>query len=250
MTKTPDTPYSMPAVWPSYPEPPYLYRGGNTLVCLYRAGAGALYRLVPEPLKPADGNMVCVWMSEFNVVGIGRYQEALIGIAVEFQGRVGNYVIYHFLDNEAAILAGREIWGFPKKQAHFISLREADVITRSVVRREEEILRISLQMSRPGTVEAVSSLQKPMYNLKIIPSVKKGAPPDVKQLTAASFQNVVIHRVEEGNVTLSFNVPPRGPRHSLAPQEIIGGFYSVLDFDLTHGNVVHDYLVSIRKPGP
>jgi acetoacetate decarboxylase len=245
--KTSDIPYSMPSVWPSYPEPPYLYRGGNILVCVYRARAVAVKRAVPEPLKPAQGNLVSAWISDFNVVGIGRYQEAVISVAVEFQGEVGNYVVYHFLDNEAAILGGREIWGFPKKQAHFISLRQADVIIRSVVRREEEILQISMQMTRAGTAGDLSVLQKPIYNLKIIPSVRKGAPPEVKQLTATCFKNLVIHRVEEGKVTLRFDIPPRGLRHSLAPLEIIGGYYCVLDFELAHGDIVHDYLSLLNR---
>ncbi|MGO9017214.1 MAG: acetoacetate decarboxylase family protein [Syntrophobacteraceae bacterium] len=237
-----DIPYSMPAMWPSYPEPPYLYRGGSVLVCIYRANAFAVNRVVPEPLKPAGGNLVYAWINDFNVVGLGHYHEAVISIPVEFQGEAGNYMAYHFLDNVEGIAGGREIWGFPRKQAHFTSLIEADVLTRCVDIRGEEILRISMQMTRTGMAGALSGLEKPMYNLKIIPSVRKSTPPDVKQLTAASFQNIVIHRVIEGKTAINFDIPPRGPRYSLAPQEIVGGFYCVLDFELAHGNVVHDYL--------
>ncbi len=240
--KMSEIPYSTPAIWPSYPEPPYLFRGGSVLVCIYRANAFAVNRVVPEPLKAAEGNLVYAWINDFNVVGLGHCNEAVISVPVEFRGRLGNYMAYHFLDNESAMAGGREIWGFPRKEAHFTTLREADAITRSVVRREEEMLRISVQMARAGTADALSGLVKPIYSLKVIPSVRKGVPPDVKQLTATSFQNVVIHSVIEGRATINFDISPRGPRYSLAPREIIAGFYCALDFDLAHGDVVHDYL--------
>lgn len=239
--KTSDIPYSMPPMSPSYPEPPFLYRGVNSLICVYRASAEAVNWIVPEPLKPAEGNLVYAWMNDFNIVGLGPYQEAIISVPVEFQGDVGNYMAYLFLDSDIAIVGGREIWGFPKKEGHLTSLREADFITRSVDRGGVEIFRISMQMMKPGTADALSGLAKPIYNLKVIPSVKKGAPPDVKQLTATTFQNVLVHRVIEGKAAIDFGMPPTGPLYSLAPLEVIGGFYCELDFDLTYGEVVHDY---------
>ena len=39
-----------------------------------------------------------------------------------------------------------------------------------------EILRVSMQLKNPGTAEAVGGLGRPIYNLKVIPSVKKGTP--------------------------------------------------------------------------
>lgn len=247
--KTSDVPYSMPAIWPSYPEPPYLYKGGDILSCIFRARAEAVRWAVPKPLKPLGGNLVFAWINDFNVVGFGRYNEAVVGIPVDFHGRAGSYMAYHFLDNESAMAGGREIWGFPKRQACFTSLRDADVITRSVVRNEEEILRISMEMTRPGASDPFGCLRQPLYNLKIIPSVKKDSPPDVKQLTAASLQNIVIHRVVSGKTTINFNISPRSSRYSLAPCEVIEGFYCTLDFDLAHGDVIHDYLdLSILQP--
>jgi acetoacetate decarboxylase len=85
-----------------------------------------------------------------------------------------------------------------------------------------------------------------MYNLKVIPSVRKGAPPDVKQLTATTFQNVVVHRVIEGNVTVGLS--PTGPISLLAALEVIGGLYGELDFDLTYGEVAYDYLAGVPEP--
>lgn len=117
-------------------------------------------------------------------------------------------------------------------------------MTRAVVRGSDRILSISMQMTGAGTADTLSGLQKPIYNLKVIPSVNKGSPPDVKQLTLTCFRDVVVHRVIKGRAAVDFDISPRGPRHSLAPREIIGGFSCCIDFDLTHGKVVHNYLAS------
>ena len=244
--KMSDIPYSMPSISPSYPEPPYLYRGGSILMCVYRAGAEAMNSVVPEPLKPAEGNLVHAWINDFNIVGFTHYHEAIISVPVEFQGKMGSYMTYLFLDNDSTIVAGREIWGFPKKEGHFTSLREANFITRSVDKGGVEILRISMEMTRPGTLAALSGLGNPIYNLKVIPSVRKGAPPDVKQLTATTLQNVVVHRVIEGKATVGLS--PTGPLSLLAPLEVVGGFYCELDFDLTYGEVAYDYLAGVPQP--
>lgn len=237
-----DIPYSMPRLWPSYSEPPYLYRGVNILVCIYRAEAKAVKRAVPAPLKPCEGNLVYAWINECNVMGAGPYREAIIGIPVEFHGACGHFTAYHFVDNESVLAGGREIWGFPRKGAHFIFRRVADVITRAVVRGGDEILKISMQITGAGPADVLSALQKPIYNLKVIPSVRKGASPDVKQLTVTCLQDVVVHQLFEGKATVNFDISPRGFRHSLAPREIIGSFSCFTDFDLRYGNIVHDYL--------
>jgi acetoacetate decarboxylase len=130
---------------------------------------------------------------------------------VEFKGTVDNHMVYLYLDSDTPIMAGREIWGYPKKAAHFTLSQEAEVLTRSVTRGGVEILRISVQMTRAGTPEALSALGGPTYNLKLIPSVRKGAPPDVFQITASTAENLVVHKVVEGNATISFGPSPADP---------------------------------------
>ena len=105
-----------------------------------------------------------------------------------------------------------------------------------------EILRVSIQIKKPGTAEADGGLGRPIYNLKVVPSVKKGAPPDVKQLTANTLANVVVHRVVEGNATVSIGISTADPLYLLEPLEIIQGIYCELDFDLTYEEVIHDYI--------
>lgn len=234
--------YSMPVLAPIYNEPPYLYRGGNILLCAYRTKPEILKKIIPEPLKPAEGNLVYAWINDFtSVVGLGPYREAIISLPAEFQGKLGNYMAYLYLDRDTPIAAGREIWGFPKKMGRFSFSTSEEIGSRAVERGGMEILRISMQFTRAGTADALAGLANPIYNLKVIPSVKKDAPPDVMQLTSNTLENVVVHRVVEGNATVTFGVSPADPLYLLAPLEIVAGIYCELDFDLTYGEVIHDY---------
>ena len=237
------TGYSMPLTAPIYKEPPYFYRGGSVLLCVYRTKEEILKQIIPQPLKPAEGNLVYAWINDFGTCfGLGPYHEAIISVPADFKGQLGNYMVYLYLDRDTPIAAGREIWGFPKKMGRFSITREEEVESRAVERGGVEILRVSMQLTKPLTAEAVAGLGAPIYNLKVVPSVTKGDRPAVSQLTATTLENVVVHNVVEGNVTVSFGNSPADPLYLLEPVEIIQGLYCELDFDLTYGEVIYDYL--------
>lgn len=98
-----------------------------------------------------------------------------------------------------------------------------------------------MQFTKPGKEEDLAALANPIYNLKLIPSVTREGRPDVAQLTAMTFQNVVVRRVVEGRATVAFGKSPADPLYLLEPIEVLKGIYSELDFDLPHGEVVHEY---------
>jgi acetoacetate decarboxylase len=233
--------YTMPASGPLYGEPPYLYRGGNSLICVFRANPEGIRSLVPEPLRAAPGDLVYGWQNDFRAVGLGSYHEAIISIPVEFESNLGLYMAYLYVDNDSAMAAGREIFGFPKKFARFSFSEREDVLTRVTERGGVELFKLSVQFSRPGNPDDLAALANPIYNLKIISSVQKGAPPDVRQLTAMTLQNVVVHRVVEGNATVDFGKSPADPLYLLQPLEVLKGIYCEVDFDLPYGAVVHEY---------
>ena len=232
----------IPISAPLYNEPPYQYRGGNSLICVFRANPEALELLVPEPLKCLPGGLVYGWQNQFRAVGLGAYHEAMISIPVEFRGMPGQYTSYLYLDSDSAIAAGREIYGFPKKFARFSVCDSEDVMTRTTERGGIDLFKLSVQFSRPGKAEDLAALANPIYNLKIIPSVQRGAPPDVYQLTAMTLENVIIHRVVEGSATVEFGKSPADPLSLLQPLEVLKGLYCEIDFDLPYGEVVHDYM--------
>jgi len=232
---------SIPVSAPLYAEPPYLYRSSNSLICIFRADVHAVASLVPQPLKPAPGGLVYGWQNDFHAVGLGSYHEAIISIPVEFKGKPGQYMAYLYLDSDVPIAAGREIFGFPKKLGHFSLLDRENVLTRVVKRAGIELFRLSVQLTGPGQAEDIAALANPIYNLKIFPSVRKGALPEVRHLTSVTLQNVVVHRIVEGNATVQFGESPADPLAILKPLEVLKAVYCELDFDLPYGEVAYEY---------
>lgn len=234
--------YSMPSVSSFYLPPPYEYKDNNRINIVFRTTPEALQELLPPPLVPNPNNLAFVYAGEFNVVSPGevKYKEAGIGIPVLFEGRAGNYFVYLYLDLAVAIVTGREIWGWPKKDAE-ISYGIENGIYRANVKREGiEIIRASVHATEP--VKPIPpQADVPSLNLKIIPSVKKNQPPDVLQLTSAGGSST-IKDLYRGEAALTFASSSNDKLGNMPVLEIISGEQSIEDLRLDCGDVLIDYL--------
>ena len=237
---TQSSPYSLPAAAPHYAPPPYAYRDCPVRIVPFRTAPGVTRRLTPEPLEPAAGDVMFIAVGRMNNDTLGSTQEAFCVVPARFGSQLGNFCVLLYLESDACITSGREIWGWPKKQARFEHVAGEPALT--LVERGEQIIRIGL-----GDLESASAedlgLEPTWFNFKLIPSVVAGAPPEVMQLTATTFRHVVAREVRRGEPTLVLGSGPEDPLAELMPvQEAIGGFSVRLDFELHHGVVLHDYL--------
>lgn len=235
--------YSMPSTAPLYAEGPYEYRDCWWMFIMFRTTPEVLRELVPEPLKPNPKNIMTISLGAPHAAGFGSYHEVLIAVPASFKDISGRYVPYMYLDSDIPIACGREIWGWPKKEAR-ISVFEKDGMVRSVVERGGiEIIKASVVLG--DLVKEPQQLAPPeprYFNLKIIPSVKQGVPPDVQQLTTTTLENYKVKRAYKGNATLEFGLSPADPLHRIKVEEILAGYYLFMDCDLTYGDVLYDYL--------
>jgi acetoacetate decarboxylase len=193
-------------------------------------------------LIPNPNNLAFIYVGDLNVSAPwkGSYKEAGIGIPVSFQERPGNYFIALYLDSASAIAGGREIWGWPKKESEISYSEDRGVVQASVSREWVSLITAAvhaIQQVNPIPIEP----SIPAFNLKIIPSAKKNAPPDVLQLTSA----ITISEKKElarGSATLAFQSSPADPLGKIPVLDIIGGEQSIEDMSLDFGEVLFDYL--------
>lgn len=232
--------YSMPSASPLYPEPPFHYENNQVINILFRTAPGILRELVPAPLLPNPDNLAFIYAGVFNVPQKAVYKEAGIGIPAFFGETFGSYLVYLYLDPPLAIMPGREIWGFPKKDAMITFKKEPGAAYASVIRDGVTILSASVSASEQ--VDPIPSQPDiPCFNLKVIPSVKKDHPPDVLQLTSTTL----ISRKKElygGKATLAFNSSTADPLGNIPVLEILKGELSTEDASLDYGEVLFDYL--------
>src|ERR1700709_1605227 len=126
------TAYSMPLTNPSFPPRPYRFYTREYFVIAYRTDPEALAAVVPEPLEVVEPIVKYEFIRMPDSTGFGDYTETGQVIPVRLNGEEGAYTHAMYLDDDAPIAGGRELWGFPKKRAtHKIEV-ESDVLVGSL----------------------------------------------------------------------------------------------------------------------
>jgi Acetoacetate decarboxylase (ADC)/short chain dehydrogenase len=125
--------FAMPLNDPAYPPGPYKFYNREFVVITYRTDLDKLRAVVPEPLEVAADTVSYEFIRMPDSTGFGDYTETGQVIPVRFKtkdGTVqeGGYVHAMYLDDNAPIVGGREIWGFPKKLASPKVAHEGDVV--------------------------------------------------------------------------------------------------------------------------
>src|ERR1700733_4322299 len=87
----------MPAACPSYPKGPYRFYGREYFVTTYETDPAAIRAALPEPLEPADGNLVSYeFMNMKDSSGFGSYSESGLVIPCKLNGEDVNFTVMMF----------------------------------------------------------------------------------------------------------------------------------------------------------
>ena len=109
--------FAMPYTSPSFPKSEFRFVNREFFVITYETDIDVLREIVPEPLKVVEPIVKFEFIRMPDSSGFGDYTESGQVIPVEFESKRGSYVHAMYLDDVSPIVAGREIWGFPKKYA-------------------------------------------------------------------------------------------------------------------------------------
>jgi len=168
------TAYSMPLTNPSFPPGPYRFFNREYFVITYRTDPEALAAVVPEPLEVTEPVVKYEFIRMPDSTGFGDYTETGQVIPVRLNGEEGAYTHAMYLDDDAPIAGGRELWGFPKKRATPKIEVESDVLVGSL--HYGSVLCASATMGykhRPVDHDTVlKGMKAPNFILKIIPHVE------------------------------------------------------------------------------
>jgi acetoacetate decarboxylase len=244
--------FTMPVISPIiWPPPPYRFRDCRLVNILFTTDPAAMARLVPAPLEPDLTQPVVLYVGRFQFADFDLpYNEAGLFVPVVRDGKpAGLFAVALYLDTANPIVGGREIYGWPKKDAERITFDEEDGrITAEVTRYGSRIISVSLELQQRIDPIPPARLQRPtlpIYLLKLIPSVQEGAPPDVLQLNSIVIEPDVIKEMRLGKGTLEFGASPFDPFLAEIPvKEVVHAEAVVRDFTLGYGQVVFDYLAS------
>ena len=240
---------SMPLSGPSYKHPPFRFVDREYLIITYKTDPECLRRAVPEPLQPDPSHTV---LYEFirmpNSYGFGSYTESGIVIPCVFEGEAVNFTSQMYLDCDAPIVAGREIWGFPKKYALPRLEVIQDTLTGTLSYAGHQVAFGTMAFKTEDVwcggahEEALrTKMSKTQVNLKVIPHAS-GRGYDALQLVAYQLQDITLKGAWTGEARLHLIPHVNAPVADLPVQEVVGGFHCVADLTLPEGRVLFDYL--------
>ena len=234
--------FAMPLTSPAFPPGPYRFVDREFLVVTYRTDPDALRAVLPEPLQFTDAIVKYEFIRMPDSTGFGSYTESGQVIPVTFEGRAGGYVHAMYLDDEAPIAGGRELWGFPKKLAAPALRVETDTLLGTLDYGAVRVATATMGYKHRtlDTADILAGLLAPNFLLKIIPHVDGSA--RICELVRYFLEDVTVKGAWTGPVSLELAQHALAPVARLPVLEVLSGVQMVTDMTLGMGEVIHDYL--------
>jgi acetoacetate decarboxylase len=234
--------YAMPLTSPAFPPGPYRFVNREFFIVTYRTDPALLKAVIPAPLEFTEPLVKYEFIRMPDSTGFGDYTESGQVIPVQHQGKAGGYVHAMFLDDEAPIAGGRELWGFPKKLASPKLSVETDTLL-GVLKYGPVPVAVATMGYKHKALDIapiLASLMAPNYLLKIIPHVDGS--PRICELVKYFCEEVTVKGAWTGPAALELFHHALAPVAALPVLEVVSGVHILSDLTLGLGTVVHDYL--------
>lgn len=196
---------ALPLTSPSYPtQEPFSFNDITLVTISYRVAVDQVAHLVPDALELEDEPLITSTFVEYGMSTVGAYSEFVQTIEVMYKGKVFDYTLILILDNESAIFAGRELYGYPKvfgkidlqlkNQGRLISGSAERPVGRKIA--EFDFIPEKLLAGLPQS-------QKRILNLRTIPSPILGVAPSINQFLSIEM-NMKSPEVWVGSGSVNF----------------------------------------------
>lgn len=238
----------------AYPLFPHAYRNVEDLVVGFETSADAVRPFLPRDVEP-DGDIVsCQAKFRWTPFSVhGPYHEAYVSATVRFRGERYRFLLLAYTDNDSPLIAGREIWGTPKKLGR-MTRNWANVDGGfcehmvGTLERPHAMRLMTIGLVCDRVLEPPQAKPLPTLLLKLVPNAD-GSAPEIAQLVVLQGSAHFVKAADgsamlfEGRPSLSFDaMSTADPLHLLRPLRLTGGTFMKVDFEHGPASVVHDYL--------
>ena len=239
--------FAIPLMDPAYPRGPYKFFNREFVVIIYRTDADALREVVPEPLEVASDTVAYEFIRMPDSTGFGDYTETGQVIPVRFRRedgivQEGGYTHAMYLDDNAPIAGGREIWGFPKKLASPRMSHESETVVCTL--HYGSALCVSATMGYKhheiDRASVLKALARPNFMIKIIPHVD--CTPRICELVRYHFEDVTLKGAWSGPAAIELFEHTMCDVARLPVREVVSASHYITDLTLGLGEVVFDYM--------
>lgn len=243
---------SLTGVVPPYPEPPWDFVNASILNIVARVRhPERLSRYLAPGVEVQDGRdtVVFSFLDVPNIPQMGfDYHASECGMIIPVRtagGARGGHFAFMLVDNDTALTAGREIWGYPKKLAQVRMRRISDdeITARAAHHPYREWntagalqARVRLDGSADALRDEVKAFE-PRILSRTIRSPESGRP-EGSTLLAVGSQMVRVHERASGSATLEIGDCQEERLDQLGPFDVLGALYTRCDFILDYGTPV------------
>ena len=170
-----------PEFSPPYTPLPHHFNDSHNIQILCRAPKGAVQRALAQPLEQnGDGDLFVLQMGwspdceGFNV------HEIQINAPVKWKDSIGSTTLIEYIDSDMGLIAGREIWGWPKKMADIVWTETDNGWTVECYKQKDQggipLMKVEYTIS-DSTPDVEWPVMRPTYLVKRIPNASPSVPP-------------------------------------------------------------------------
>jgi acetoacetate decarboxylase len=237
-----------PEFSPPYPPLPHHFNNNKGLQILCQAPKGAIKRALPRPLEQNGDDDLFVLLMGWSPDCEGfNVHEIAIDAPVKWKGRTGLTTLIEYIDSDMGLIAGREIWGWPKKMSDIVWIQTAAGWTINCCKQKDQgsipLMKVEYTISDSApTVEWPAII--PTYLVKRIPNASPSIPP-LTQLVCVgctpppgSGANPAMPaptKETKGFATVQFFDGPHDPLTFLGPIKVLGAKMSIFEGPMTGG---------------
>jgi len=229
--------HSMPVEATPYPAPPIYFRDAQAINIAFETDPEAALEALPIPLTLPEPATAVLSFLKYPWTTLGPYLEAMVLIFVEYQGRPAAYLHQIACDSEAALLAGREIWGCPKRLASFDYGFRGGVISGRMQRDGVRIASASFRPERPLEAEPAESAAA--IGLRVVPAIDPEAKEPLCAELIEAFPEKTVQHAWEGTGAMDFGERSAfNPWSTLPVRRVVQATHEVYDQVLAMPRVI------------
>ena len=210
-------------------------------------------KILPEGLEPfSDPPQAAIWISRYSYSTLGAYNEEISVIMVkDVHGEMGYYIPYIYVTNDAAMAAGREVAGAPKKLADIRIESKLDFVEATLDRPSGKRLITftfkPVERALGGIIDVYFPYPTPLLSVRHVPWIKN--PGDGLTQLISWCGEIDFHidpkgerTIWTGPASITYDSPSEcDPVHKLKIDELLTAMYFQFDMKLKFTEVQKQY---------
>jgi acetoacetate decarboxylase len=240
-----------PVFSPPYPPLPHHFSDVRTIQILCLAPKGAIKRALVQPLEPSgEGDLFVMLLGWTGDVEKGGYNvhEIALNAPVLWKGKAGNTTMIEYIDSDMGLIAGREVYGWPKKMADITWTQTATgwTVTANKLKDQGSIPLMKIEYKISSSTPTVKWPEMgPVYLVRRIPNASPSTSPLCQLVcvgcnrpaTTGPFVAKAGPKDTKGTATVQFFDGPHDPLKFLGPIKVLDAKMTVLEGTMPGGGL-------------